>query len=157
MTIDLRQRTSRVLRAIAVFKFAKAAMAAVLTLALLRLLDPTVMQRLHEWMAPLLAGHRGFAEAIGGLFNLDRGHLGVFAALAAIYAGLFAIEGIGLWLGRRWGEWMTIAVTSLLIPFELWEIVERATPLKLVVFAANVAIVLYLLRLLLRHSTRSTA
>lgn len=151
MTVDLRERQARVLRAIAVFKFAKAATMVLLTLALLRLLDPAVMHRLHEWLTPFLAGHRSLSEAIGGLFDLDGTHLGLFAALAAIYAGLFATEGIGLWRGRRWGEWMTIAVTSLLVPFEVWEIVEHATALKMIVFVVNVAIVVYLLRLLLRH------
>lgn len=153
MSLELRERQSRVLRAIAVFKFAKSAAMLVLVLVLLRLLDADTLHRLHEWLTPFLAGHRSFADAISGLFDLDRTHLGLFAALAAVYAGLFATEGVGLWQGRRWGEWMTIAVTSLLIPFEIWEIFEHATTLKVVVFVVNVAIVVYLLRLLLRRPT----
>jgi uncharacterized membrane protein (DUF2068 family) len=29
-----------------------------------------------------------------------------------IYAGLFLTEGVGLWLLKRWAEWLTVIITS---------------------------------------------
>jgi hypothetical protein len=36
-------------------------------------------------------------------------------------------EGVGLWLRKRWAEWLTVIATSLLVPLELYELVRRAT------------------------------
>src|SRR4051812_28239892 len=38
--------------------------------------------------------------------------LGCFA-----YAALFGTEGIGLWLEKKWGEYLTIFITVSFIPF----------------------------------------
>jgi uncharacterized membrane protein (DUF2068 family) len=61
------------------------------------------------------------------------------------YTGLFFSEGIGLWLRKRWGEWLTVIITSSLIPFEIYEIYERPTGIKVLALALNVAIVVYLI------------
>ena len=37
-----------------------------------------------------------------------------------IYAELFLTEGIGLWLEQRWAEWLTVIITSALIPIEIY-------------------------------------
>jgi uncharacterized membrane protein (DUF2068 family) len=60
------------------------------------------------------------------------------------YAFLRFLEGIGLVLRKRWGEYLTIAVTALFIPLEIWEMVRHFTALKAGVFLVNVAIVAYL-------------
>jgi uncharacterized membrane protein (DUF2068 family) len=62
-----------------------------------------------------------------------------------IYAGLFLVEGTGLWLRKRWGEWLTVIVTSSLIPVEIYEIHRHLTVAKLGVLALNLAIVIYLI------------
>jgi uncharacterized membrane protein (DUF2068 family) len=49
-------------------------------------------------------------------------------------------------LKRRWAEYFTIIVTSSFIPLELYEVAKRLTPIRLVVIALNVVIVLYLVR-----------
>jgi hypothetical protein len=50
----------------------------------------------------------------------------------------------GLWLRRRWAEYLTVIVTGSFIPLEIYEIVEHFTVLRVVVLAVNVAIVIYL-------------
>jgi len=62
-----------------------------------------------------------------------------------LYAGLFLAEGTGLWLRKRWGEWLTVTITSSLVPIELYEIYRHSSYVKLVVLALNVAIVIYLI------------
>ena len=61
-----------------------------------------------------------------------------------LYAGLFAIEGVGLLLRRRWAEYFTIITTTGLIPLEIYELGLRFTAAKLAVLLVNVMIVGYL-------------
>jgi len=63
------------------------------------------------------------------------------------YAAVFATEGTGLWLRKHWAEWFTVIATGSLIPLELYETVHKFTWLKLGALVANVAIVIYLVRI----------
>jgi uncharacterized membrane protein (DUF2068 family) len=62
------------------------------------------------------------------------------------YAVLFAIEGIGLWMGKHWAEWFTVIATGSLIPLELYETVHHFGWLKLATLIGNVIIIVYLVR-----------
>jgi uncharacterized membrane protein (DUF2068 family) len=66
--------------------------------------------------------------------------VGLFA-----YAGLQLVEGIGLWLLKRWGEYVAVVGTSAFIPLEVYELVEKVTVLRVVALIINVAAVVYLL------------
>lgn len=69
----------------------------------------------------------------------------VLIGLGAIAFGLLELtEAIGLARRRRWAEYLTVIAGGLGIPFELHEVLLRATFLKVLVLAANVAIVIYL-------------
>ena len=61
-----------------------------------------------------------------------------------LYAALFATEGIGLLMRKRWAEYFTIVTTTLLIPLEIYEVVHKLTPGKVVVVIVNALIVWYL-------------
>ena len=61
-----------------------------------------------------------------------------------LYAGLFATEGIGLLMRKRWAEYFTIVTTSLLIPLEVYEMFRHFTIVKLLVTLVNLMIVWYL-------------
>lgn len=61
------------------------------------------------------------------------------------YGGLQLLEGVGLWLLKRWGEYVAVVGTSVFIPLEIYEIVERVTWLRLVALVVNVFAVVYLL------------
>ena len=69
------------------------------------------------------------------------------------YGTILLIEGIGLWRGRRWAEYLTVIATASLIPLEIYEIGLHATITKGVVLLVNVVIVWYL-AFVLRHSDR---
>jgi uncharacterized membrane protein (DUF2068 family) len=60
------------------------------------------------------------------------------------------VEGVGLFYRRRWAEWLTVVATSLLIPLELYELVRSPSLLKAGGIAVNVAIVIYLFRVVHR-------
>jgi uncharacterized membrane protein (DUF2068 family) len=68
---------------------------------------------------------------------------------------LFYAEGIGLFLRRRWAEYLTIVTTGALIPFELFEIQRHVTAGKLAVLAANVCILVYLAWLVSEQSVEA--
>jgi uncharacterized membrane protein (DUF2068 family) len=69
----------------------------------------------------------------------------LFGIVALAYATLEGAEAYGLWRRRRWGEWLTLLATSLLLIPEVWELTRSATPLKVGALLVNLAIVAYLL------------
>ncbi len=70
--------------------------------------------------------------------------LAAVSAGTAVYAVLLLTEGIGLWLRQRWAEYFTVIVTGSLIPLEVYEVVQRPSPINLLVLGSNVVIVVYL-------------
>jgi uncharacterized membrane protein (DUF2068 family) len=83
---------------------------------------------------------------IARLTALRRHQIEVFGAGALAYGVLELVEGVGLWLRKRWAEWLTVIATSLLVRLELYELVRRATALKAVGLTVNILIVLHLVR-----------
>ncbi|MCW2971024.1 MAG: conserved rane protein of unknown function [Solirubrobacterales bacterium] len=69
----------------------------------------------------------------------------VFGVVALAYAVLEGTEAYGLWRRRRWGEWLTVLATSLLLVPEIWELTKSVTPLKLGGLIVNLLVVAYLL------------
>lgn len=67
----------------------------------------------------------------------------IVIALVA-YAALELVEGIGLWSLKRWGEYVGAVGTSVLLPLEIYDIVDKATVLRVILFVVNVAAVVYL-------------
>jgi Predicted membrane protein (DUF2127) len=54
------------------------------------------------------------------------------------------IEGTGLWLARRWGEYFAMIATSLGLPLEIYDLTRKVSVTALVLLAVNLALVLYL-------------
>ncbi|MCW2877670.1 MAG: putative rane protein family [Sphaerisporangium sp.] len=62
-----------------------------------------------------------------------------------VFGALLMTEGTGLWLLKRWGEYFAVVATSLFVPIEVYEIVEKVTWLRIVILLINLAAVLYIL------------
>jgi uncharacterized membrane protein (DUF2068 family) len=60
------------------------------------------------------------------------------------YAAIEAVEGVGLWQARRWGEYFAFVATSLGLPLEIYDLTRKVTWLALLLLAINLALVLYL-------------
>jgi uncharacterized membrane protein (DUF2068 family) len=70
----------------------------------------------------------------------------LFVALGLIlYGVLQVIEGTGLWLLKRWGEYFAVVATSLGLPIEIYELTEKITVLRIGTLLINIAAVLYIL------------
>jgi uncharacterized membrane protein (DUF2068 family) len=61
------------------------------------------------------------------------------------YGALQLLEGVGLWMLKRWGEYVAVVGTSLFIPVEVHELLDRVTVLRLLALLVNVFAVAYLL------------
>ena len=85
------------------------------------------------------------------LHHLHASEVRVAAVVALGYGLLELVEGTGLWLDQLWAEYLTVVATSLLIPFELYELAHHPTALKAAGLAVNVLIVAYLVYLLRRR------
>ena len=59
-------------------------------------------------------------------------------------AALNLAMSYGLHKRRVWAEWLTVGATSLLIPFEVYEIIQEQTATKIAVLILNITIVYYL-------------
>jgi uncharacterized membrane protein (DUF2068 family) len=83
-----------------------------------------------------------------GLFNraltLSPTTIKLLAIGLACYAAIEVVEGVGLWVGKRWGEYFAMVATSVGLPFEIYDLVSKVSTLGLVLFAINLALVLYL-------------
>jgi uncharacterized membrane protein (DUF2068 family) len=70
-------------------------------------------------------------------------------ALAFIYAGVCLAEGIGLYLEKAWGEYLTLAITASFLPWETFEIFHRLTWVRVSLLVVNLIIFIYLLKLII--------
>lgn len=72
---------------------------------------------------------------------------GTIVLLGTAIATLGAIkwaEAIGLWLAKRWGEYLAVIATAAFIPLEVYEIVEKVSAVKIVLLLINIAAVAWL-------------
>lgn len=67
----------------------------------------------------------------------------VSAGLIA-YGALQLLEGVGLWMLKRWGEYVAVVGTSAFIPLEVYELTDKASVLKAGALIVNVVAVVYL-------------
>ena len=71
--------------------------------------------------------------------------LTLLTLMLAAYALLEVVEGVGLWLLKRWGEYFAVIATSVFLPLEIHDLAKGITMTRLVTFTINVAAVIYLL------------
>jgi len=88
---------------------------------------------------------RGVLGYLRKAFDYTPTHLFVLASICLAYACLEGVEAVGLWFNKRWAEYLTFVATSLLIPYEIYELAVKVSVLKLVAFVLNVLVAAYLL------------
>lgn len=88
-------------------------------------------------------------SSIVGLFRralqLKPTTLHLLAAGLAAFAVVELVEGLGLWLAKRWGEYFAAAVTAVGLPYEVYDLTAKVTATRIVLFILNLALVLYLI------------
>jgi uncharacterized membrane protein (DUF2068 family) len=150
-------RSALILRIFAVERFIRALIFAALAIAVWRFSVSRLSfeQAYEQALPPLKAllsdlGFRVDHSKLLGLlrdaFTVDPRKLGYIAIGLGAYAVIEVIEGVGLWLVKRWGEYFAMIVTSLGLPYEIYglAIEQKITVLRVVAFVINLGLVLYL-------------
>ena len=142
-----RRSSDRLLRLIAVFKFLKAALLIALSVGIFRMMHQNIGMRVEHWVRALHLdpGNRHVEMLLARVSTLSPVEVTRLGLVGLFYAGLFLVEGTGLWLERRWGEWATVVISGMLIPVEMYELVRHPTILRVLLLVVNVVVVAYLI------------
>jgi uncharacterized membrane protein (DUF2068 family) len=135
-----------VLRTIALYKLVKVLLLLAVAYGELRLRDASLAAKLLSWAQarPYGLEHRIVTQLLEWFSGLSVSRVHALRIVTLAYAAVFAVEGVGLWMQKRWAEWLTTIITASLIPLEGWEIFFRPTIGKILILLANVAVVCYL-------------
>ena len=152
------ERKPLLLLLIASMKFVKAAFLIITGIAALELIDPAVGAQLIHW-AEEIQHHfsRDFmVKALTKIVRLGPENLRLVAIGTFLYAALFIVEGVGLWMDKTWAEWLAVLSTAALIPLELYEIALQLSATKVAVLIVNIFVLIYLVRRLrIKHRQRA--
>jgi uncharacterized membrane protein (DUF2068 family) len=88
---------------------------------------------------------RGLLGYLGRAFKYSPTHLRILGAVLVAFAALEAAEMVGLWMNKRWAEYLTFIATTALVPFEIYELTNGISVFKLIALIINLAVVIYLL------------
>ncbi|CAJ64582.1 Conserved hypothetical protein [Frankia alni ACN14a] len=148
-------RDATVLRLLAVERLVRALLMVLIGYAILRFRrSEDAVQRLFDRAVPA-------ARPLADVLHLDLDHsptvehlhhllytrprtLLLVAVLLFGYAAVQIVEGIGLWLLKRWGEYFAVVATSAFLPLEIYELTERITVLRIGALVVNLGAVVYL-------------
>jgi uncharacterized membrane protein (DUF2068 family) len=148
-------RSALILRIFAVERFLRALIVAALAIAVWRFsVSRLSFEAAYDQAVPPLKAllrdlgfsveHSKLLGLIHEAFTVDSAKLGYIAIGLGAYAVIEVIEGVGLWLVKRWGEYFAMIVTSLGLPYEIYDLANKVTVLRVVAFVINLALVLYL-------------
>ena len=143
-------RLTEGLRAVAVYEAAKGTLVLLAGFGLL-----SIMHRDLQTFAEQLVAHLHLNPAKGyprifldATAHVTDARLWLLAGFALMYAGVRWIEAYGLWLEKRWAEWLAVASGGIYVPAEAYEIAEGVTWTKILLLTVNVCIVAYLIYVL---------
>jgi uncharacterized membrane protein (DUF2068 family) len=110
-----------------------------------------------EWLGRLAQAAQPLGDQIGwdvarsrilvqaeDLLGHSSGTFTLVAWLIAAYGTLQIVEGVGLWGGWRWAEYLAAIATSAFVPLEVYELYDHPTVVKAGALAINLAAVAYL-------------
>jgi uncharacterized membrane protein (DUF2068 family) len=137
-----------VLRLIAAFKFSQALTLIAVALGAFQLLRPEIAEMVQDWVdnLPIEREQNAVQHFAGWVVDLAPHQVMGLGAGALLYALLFLVEGVGLWRGKSWAEWLTVVATGLPIPLEIYEVAKHVSLLRVVALVLNVAVVALLMR-----------
>lgn len=145
--MDKDERTASALMAIGVFKLLKAALLFTIAFGVHHLLHRDLQESILHWARAVRVDpeNRFVHTAISKVSGVSPRQLQAISLGTFLYGALFATEGIGLLLRKRWAEYLTVISTALLLPVEVYELFRRFRWAKLIILVLNVAIVVYLI------------
>jgi uncharacterized membrane protein (DUF2068 family) len=94
---------------------------------------------------PIFDTRKGVFHEINRLFAFTATELYWVGFAVVAYVVVLIFEAVGLWFARRWAEYLTLIETGVLVPFEIYELSNAVSTLKVLTLVINLAVVLYLL------------
>ena len=142
-------KTSVVLRAIAMFEVAKAAIVLLLGCGVFLLMHKN-LDGIAERVVQVV--HVNPEGKLSNLFFELASHasdrnLWVLALCTLAYASVMSTEAYGLWREREWAQWFSLLSTALYVPPELYWILRNPSWLKCAVLVANIVMFLFMFSL----------
>jgi uncharacterized membrane protein (DUF2068 family) len=158
----LKRGQQRALRAVSMFELTKGIFVLVMGICALLLVHRDLWLMAESLLARL---HVNTDHRLAQLFldfadNITDARLWAAARIAFAYAALRFAESYGLWRARPWAEWLALISGTLLLPFEVRELMRGVTTIRVLLFLGNLGIVFYMYYLLrtghrLRKAARS--
>jgi uncharacterized membrane protein (DUF2068 family) len=94
-------------------------------------------------------------EKVGVIEPAELRKLGI---LTAFDASIQLLEGLGLWFGAWWAEYLVVISTGLFIPEEAAATIDKFSGLRLTILVLNVLMFIYVFQLVFRrHVARQLA
>jgi len=148
-------RSALILRIFAVERFLRALVFTALAIAVWRFsLSQLSLEQSYEHALPPLKAllrdlgfsvdHSKILGLLNRAFTTDPRILTYLALGCLAYAAVEVLEGVGLWLLKRWGEYFAMIATSVGLPYEIWDLSHKVTWLRVVAFLINLGLVVYL-------------
>lgn len=140
-------RFSSAVRTVALLEAAKGVLVLLVGFGVLSLIHHDVQRFAellvaHAHLNPAARYPRIFIEVAD---RLTDSRLLLLAAGAGVYALARLVEAYGLWHARHWAEWFAALSGGIYVPFEIYELYQRATWLSLGALLVNSAIVVFML------------
>jgi uncharacterized membrane protein (DUF2068 family) len=153
------QRPPLTLRMIALFEAAKGALAFAAACGLISLRHTDLHSAVDAFLwrhgiNPETHYRRLFIESVA---RATHQHVAQIAGAALAYALLRFVEAYGLWAERHWAEWFAVISAGLYLPLEVNHLLRHPTEVTVAVTTLNVAIIIYLVRLLMQQRARRKA
>jgi len=149
-------RLVKTLRAVAIYEAAKGLLVLLTGFGLLFALHGDVQHVAERLVAHLHldpASHlpRIFIDAAAKVTDK---RLWMFAALAAAYALVRFVMACGLWMQRRWAEWLVALSAAIYLPFEIHQLLKGFDWIVIGALALNVLVIALMVAALHRPRTK---
>ena len=143
------KRPPGVLRIIAAVKLAKGVALAGVALGLFSIVHRDLDQLAQQFIEFMrISPENHYARLLLEKAGVIEPHSILKAGIAtAFYAAILLSEGVGLWIGASWAEYVVVVTTGFFVPEEILSMVHHPSPAKVLMIAANAAILCYVVAL----------
>ncbi|HEX4796673.1 MAG TPA: DUF2127 domain-containing protein [Humisphaera sp.] len=132
---------------IATYKLMKALLALGAALLFLHLLHRDLVDVTDKWIKFFGIDRQGHlaTHIVERVARINTRHFQFLVAILFTYMCIYIVEGVGLFMRKRWAEWLTVAQTALLIPWEAYELARKVDWMRAIFLILNIGVVIYLI------------
>lgn len=138
------RKSDAMIRLIAVFKLVKALLLLAIAFGAFELIGHTDAEEVKRWSHEIHLPFHLIDKVAAKVTGMETSTLRAIFFGTIVYAAVFIVEGIGLWLRKVWAEYLTTIITASFIPFEIYEAAKDVTPTRIATVVINVLVVGYL-------------